>query len=200
MNYKDVKANYTNNTISGEAYNVFGFSLGDVESNVLDNGITLNGNYTTGIAYRGDIINVKDNNIVLNSSEVGNESIWEGFGVEAVGVKVIKGNATITDNVIAGSGKGISLDGVNADLENNFINIVGTEDKDVYAIYATNVPTLTVKNNTVDYQGTTKGTGINNAVYLSNVTGAAISENQFDVELVSSYVPWFEIPTGQIIG
>ncbi|WP_407392499.1 hypothetical protein, partial [Methanobrevibacter sp.] len=101
MNGADVKANYTGNTITGEAYNVFGFSSGDVESNIVKNEIELTGNYTTGIAFRGSSINIDNNHIVSIASEEGNETIWEGFGVEAVGVKVIMGNATINNNTIA---------------------------------------------------------------------------------------------------
>ena len=198
MNGADVKANYTNNTITGNAYNVFGFSLGDVESNLVENEIDLTGNYATGIAYRGSSIAINKNRITLTSSEVGDETIWENFGVEAVGIKVIKGDASITGNVIAGPGKGVSLNGtdVKAVLEENFINVVAGEDKDAYAIYAADVPKLMVYNNTIDYQGTTQGTGINNAVYLNNANDAIISNNKFDLELVSSYVPWMEVPAG----
>ena len=183
MNGAEVKANYTNNTITGNAYNVFGFSLGDVESNLVENEIDLTGNYATGIAYRGSSIAINKNRITLTSSEVGDETIWENFGVEAVGIKVIKGDASITGNVIAGPGKGVSLNGtdVKAVLEENFINVVAGEDKDAYAIYAVDVPKLMVYNNTIDYQGTTQGTGINNAVYLNNA---------------NDDVPWMEVPAG----
>lgn len=198
MNGAKVSGYYIDNNIDAEAYNVFGMSLGDVESKVINNTLNLVGNYTTGIAYRGTDANITGNQIILESSEVGNLSVWEGFGVEAVGIKVIKGNADITDNVIAGPGKGVSLSGadVNAVLERNFINTVAGADKNAYAIYATDVPKLTIYENNIDYQGTTQGTGINNAVYLNNATDAIISNNKFDLELVSSYVPWAEVPAG----
>ena len=198
MNGADVSGYYIDNNITAEAYNVFGMSLGDVESKVINNTLNLVGNYTTGIAYRGADANITGNRIILESSEVGNLSVWENFGVEAVGIKVIKGNASITDNIIAGPGKGVSLIGadVHAILEENFINVVAGVDKDAYAIYAENIPKLMVYNNTIDYQGTTQGTGINNAVYLNNANDAIISNNKFDLELVSSYVPWAEVPAG----
>lgn len=109
MNGANVTAKYINNNLSGKAYNIFGMSLGDVESTVEKNFINLEGNYTTGIAYRGSKLEADNNRIVLLSSEIGNQTIWEGFGVEAVGIKVIMGNATISNNVISTSGKGISL-------------------------------------------------------------------------------------------
>ena len=197
MNGADVTANYTGNNITGKSYNAFGFSLGDVESNLIDNYIDLTGNYTTGVAFRGESINATGNRIILNSSEEGNESIQEKFGVEAVGIKVIKGAAYLTDNTIATAGKGVSLTGneTSAYLADNFINVVAGVDKDAYAIYATGGPILFVLGNTVDYQGATKGTGVNNAVYLNNVS-ALMVENKFDLDLVSSSVDWVEIPAG----
>ena len=198
MNGADVSANYSGNEISGNAYNIFGMSVGDVDSNIVNNFINLKGNYTTGIAYRGSKLTIADNNVVLESSEVGNESIWEGFGVEAVGIKVIKGNVNINNNIIAGPGKGVSIlnNVTEASLTGNFINTVANVDKNAYAIYAVDAAGLIVSNNTVDYQGATNGTGINNAVYINDVEGAVIDSNKFDLDLVSSYVPWAEVPSG----
>ena len=199
MNGADVKANYTANTISGEAYNVFGFSLGDVESNLENNTIDLAGNYTTGIAYYGVYMSANNNRLFLVSSEEGNQSVWEAFGVEAVGVKVTKGSATFANNTIVTPGKGASFTGneTYVYLGKNFINVVGNDDKDAYAIYASNLASLYVINNTIDYQGTTKGTGINNAIYLNNASDNSwIMSNNIILDLVSSYVPWIEIPTG----
>ena len=198
MNGAAVSANYAGNQISASAYNVFGFSLGDVISNLKDNYIDLNGNYTTGVAYRGSFINATENKIVLTSSEEGNLTVWEGFGVEAVGIKVIKGSAVLSNNTIATSGKGVSLTGneTNAYLTGNFINVVANADKDAYAIYAKDMGLLYVIDNNVDYQGATMGTGINNALYIDNATSPVIVSNEFDLDLVSSYVPWAEVPAG----
>ena len=198
MNGQDVYASYSGNNISGNAYNAFGMSVGDVNANVSDNFIDLTGNYTTGVAYRGSFINATENKIVLTSSEEGNLTVWEGFGVEAVGIKVIKGSAVLSNNTIATSGKGVSLTGneTNAYLTGNFINVVANADKDAYAIYAKDMGLLYVIDNNVDYQGATMGTGINNALYIDNATSPMIVSNEFDLDLVSSYVPWAEVPAG----
>ena len=197
MNDANVTCTYVDNNIKGEAYFVLGMSIGDYKSAIMDNEIMLDGNYTTGIAYRGTNIDIERNKIVLLSSEVGNESVWEGFGVESAGIKVIMGEAIISDNVIATAGKGVALEGpVSANVENNFINVVGNTDKDAYAIYAKEINALKVISNEIDYQGTTNGTGINNAFYVLNTTGAVISKNKFTLDLVSCYVPWKEIPSG----
>ena len=198
MNGQDVSASYTNNEISGEAYLVIGMSLGDVNNEISGNEIFLNGNYTTGIAYKGANTTITNNQIVLISSEEGNESIWEAFGVEAVGIKIISSKAIIDNNTVATAGKGVSLAGNTSevDLTNNFINVAGNEDKDAYAIYATDIAKLDVSKNTIDYQGTSRGAGVNNGVLIEKVNGAAITDNIFRLELVSLPINWVEEPAG----
>jgi len=198
MNGQDATVTYINNTVKGNAYNVFGMSLGDVESTVKDNYIDLAGNYTTGLAYRGSKLNLVNNRIVTLSSQEGNESIWEGFGVESVGVKVIKGDASIINNTISGAGIGISLKTnlTSATLEGNFINTISNINKESYGLFAIDIAKLIFNNNTIDYQGATNGTAYNNGVYIYNVTNPVISKNKFDLELVSCPVAWFEVPEG----
>ena len=192
MNGANVTAKYIENNISGKAYNIFGMSIGDVNATIFKNSIDIDGNYSTGIAYRGSSLHATENRIILSSSEIGDEDIWEGFGVEAVGIKVIQGVAIIDGNTIATPGKGISLKDatVLAYLHDNFINVVANFDKDAYAVYAVEVPELSMSENHIDYQGSTNGTGVNNAVYIFDSPKAVILENKFDLDLVSSYVPW----------
>ena len=198
MNGQDVGAVYIDNELKGEAYLVIGMSLGDVNNMIVGNEINLNGNYTTGIAYKGANTTISNNHIVLTSSEQGNQTVWEAFGVEAVGIKIIGSNAEIDNNTIATSGKGVSLAGNSSDvsLTNNFINVVANDDKDAYAIYSSEVGDLTIFNNTVDYQGTTKGTGINYGVLIDGTDDAIIGSNKFILELVSAPVGWAEVPAG----
>ena len=197
MNGQNVSANYTGNNITGKAYNIFGFSLGDVESNVKGNYINLNGNYTTGLAARTGVLNVTGNRFVLLSSEEGNETIWENFGVAARGIFAMTGNVTIDNNIIATPGAGVFLTGVDdAVVVNNFINVVANADKDAYGIYAGVLGGLTVADNNIDYEGATQGAGVNNALFISGTDGAIVANNNFTLDLVSSYVPWAEEPAG----
>ena len=116
----NVSATYTGNEIVGNAYNVFGFSLGDVESNVTGNLIDLRGNYTTGIAYRGSNLIAENNTIFEDASNVGNESIWEFFGIDTTGIKVRGDNSIIKDNIINTTGKSFYITGdYNILLRNN---------------------------------------------------------------------------------
>jgi hypothetical protein len=105
MNGADVKADYIDNIIYAEAYSTFGMSLGDVESKVSGNNIDLKGNYTTGIASRASKLAVYSCNINAKGSNIGNESIWEEFGIETIGIKVVAGVATIKDNTVNTTGK-----------------------------------------------------------------------------------------------
>ncbi len=198
MNGQDVIANYTGNNISGKAYNVFGFSLGDAKSELTKNNIILDGNYTTGIAYYDGEASIKENHIVLISSEEGDEYIWENFGVESVGVKVLKGDVTVFNNTIATNGKGLHIAGneSSVDVEDNFINVVGNDDESAYAIYVNGAGQVVIVDNDVDYQGTTQGTGINNAVFIYDTNNTVIARNKFNLDLVSSAVTWLEIPEG----
>lgn len=195
MNNQPVSVNYTNNKISGEAYLVLGISLGDVESNVENNEITLNGNYTAGIATHVNNVAIKGNTINLTSSEQGNETVWETFGAETAGIKVTTGNATISDNVINTNGKGVSLIGDAIELSKNTINVIGNENATAYAIYATNVANLSVADNEVSFEGNTNGSVINNAAYINNST-AVISNNKFDISMPSVPIDWREEPAG----
>ncbi len=197
MNGQNVSANYTGNNITGNAYNVFGFSLGDVESHVVKNYINLDGNYTTGLAARTGVLNVTENRIVLISSEEGNETISESFGVAARGIFAMTGNVTIDNNIIATPGTGVFLTGVDdAVVENNFINVVANADKNSYAIYAGVLDGLTVTDNNIDYEGATQGTGVNNALFISGTDGAIVANNNFTLDLVSVPVGWAEEPAG----
>ena len=198
MGGQSVYASYESNNISGFAYNIFAFSLGDVESNVTSNIIKLEGNYTTGIAFRGSKVDIVDNDVELVSSEEGNQSIWEAFGVEAVGIKVFAGVATIKENNVSTAGRGICLNSnlTSALLEKNVMSVSANEDKDASAIYANEVSSLKIVNNEIQYTGATNGTGINYAVYINSVNGANVSFNKFNLSLVSAHVPWPEIPEG----
>ena len=169
-----------------------------MESNVVNNSVLIEGNYTTGIAARTGVLDATGNHIALISSEQGNESIWEGFGVAARGILVISGNATIADNTIATPGIGVLVKGnqTNVDLENNFINVVGNVDKDAYAIYAADAGELKVLNNNIDYQGNTNGTGVNNAILISGTDNAIVANNNFTLDLASVTVDWIEVPAG----
>ena len=196
MGGQNVTGNYTNNKLTGEAYLTFGMSLGDIASTIEYNNITMNGNYTYGIASKIADINASYNNIVLNSSEEGNESVWEAFGVETAGFKILNGTVSISYNNITSQGKGIAVYGGNIEIVDNNINVTANEDKDAYAIRIADTDKINIINNAVDYIGHTKGSGINYAVYILSSSRTVVDSNNFNLSLVSSDVLWFELPAG----
>jgi hypothetical protein len=60
--------------------------------------------------------------ISANGTNVGNESIWEGFGVQTVGVKVIMGEATIANNNIKTTGEyTVNVTDTNSSVHDNYL-------------------------------------------------------------------------------
>ena len=156
----NASATYTGNEIVGNAYNVFGFELDNVESNVTGNLIDLRGNYTTGIAYRGSNLIAENNTIFADASNVGNESIWEGFGVDTSGIKVLGDNSIIKGNIINSTDKSFYITGnynvlfrnnaagsvnVSGDYNTIAVNIINTTE--IYAVNLGSSKQNTVRDN-----------------------------------------------------
>ena len=196
MSNGNVSVDYINNTIGARAYASFGMELNGIVSNVFDNTIRSIGNYTTGIASRVDNLAVAGNNITATGSGEGNESIWDGFGVDNVGIKVIKGLVIIENNNITANGKGIVASGVNLTAEGNSITVTDTGLADSYAISVSDSTGVSINDNTVNYAGKTNGTFVNNALYVADSAVESIDGNTFDIAIPSVDVAWPEIPAG----
>ena len=196
MSNGNVSVDYINNTIGARAYAAFGMELSGIVSNVFDNTIRSIGNYTTGIASRVDALAVAGNNITATGSGEGNESIWDGFGVDNVGIKVIKGLVIIENNNITANGKGIVASGVNLTAEGNSITVTDTGLADSYAISVSDSTGVNINDNTVNYTGKTNGTFVNNALYVADSAVESIDGNTFDIAIPSVDVAWSEIPAG----
>ena len=100
MSNGDVVAEYTANTIIGEADIVYGMELAGDEENVVANDITVEGNYTTGIAAKSKNITIFGNNIYANGKNLGNTTTGDSFAPETTGIKILSGNALIEQNNI----------------------------------------------------------------------------------------------------
>ncbi|MBR0271519.1 MAG: hypothetical protein IJQ68_05970 [Methanobrevibacter sp.] len=194
MSNGNVTMEYTNNTILAEAYAVFGMELGGIEATVDYNTITLEGNYTTGIAANLDSLTINDNNIIVDGSNVGNEYVWDGFGVETVAIKAINGQVFLAYNNITSTGKGLFVTKSNLTAGRNIITVNDNGLADSYGIYLFNDVDVLFMNNVIYFTGKTNGTTINNAMYAENSTVDSISENYFEIHIPSVDVPWKEIP------
>ena len=101
MSGNDVSVDIINNLIGGESYFVLGVSLDGIAAVVENNLIVVNGNYTIGVASKIKDLTLNNNSIIVLASNVGNESIWEAFGTDTIGVKIVNSDAVITNNLIS---------------------------------------------------------------------------------------------------
>ena len=196
MSNGNVSVDYTNNTIRADSYAAFGMELGGIETNVGYNTIELNGNYTTGIAANLDSLIINDNEIIVNGSGVGNEYVWDGFGVDNVAIKAINGNVAISYNNITSTGKGLFITKSNLTAERNTITVNDNGLADSYGIYVFDSSDVLIINNGINFTGNTNGTFVNNALYVADSDVDAIEENTFDIAIPSVDVEWPEIPAG----
>ncbi|MBO5151909.1 MAG: hypothetical protein J6B73_07125 [Methanobrevibacter sp.] len=196
MSNGNVSVDYINNTIRADSYAAFGIELGGIESNVAYNTIELNGNYTTGIAANLDSLIINDNEIIVNGSGVGNEYVWDGFGVDNVAIKAINGQVAISYNNVTSTGKGLFITKSDLTAERNTITVNDNGLADSYGIYVSDSSDVLIINNGIDFTGNTNGTFINNALYVADSAIDAIEENTFEIAIPSVDVAWPEIPAG----
>lgn len=122
MKGEGVSANITNNEISGNAYYVVGIEVGGDKILVDNNNIEIEGNHTIGIGTHTKELIVTNNNITSAASNEGNVFVWDNMGTDTTGIKVLTGNATISNNNIKTTGDyAADLRDNNATLTNNYL-------------------------------------------------------------------------------
>ncbi|MBQ6344828.1 MAG: hypothetical protein IJH63_02780 [Methanobrevibacter sp.] len=142
----DVNVNITDNIILSVANSPFGMSLSGSETLVENNDITVQGNYTTGIASAIDNIVINNNTIIANGSNVGTPLGYDSMGVETTGIHIADGNAIVTNNDVTTTGEfAVDLEGTGQVTENYLVADVYTGDASVK--YTPDQRTM-VKNNT----------------------------------------------------
>ena len=194
MSNGNVSVDYEDNIISAEAYVAFGMEMSGIISDVLNNVITVQGNHTTGIATRITDINIAGNNITAKGSGKGNESIWDGFGVQNVGIKTIDNNAIIVNNTINSNDNGISASRANLTVLSNTLDVVDTGSDDSYGIYVVESSNVEIDENDITYEGHTNGTFVNNAMYIGDSAIYEVSGNNFNITIPSAPVNWLVTP------
>ena len=146
----DVNVNITDNIIVSVANSPFGMSLSGSEALVENNDITVQGNYTTGIASVIDDIVINNNTIIANGSNVGTPLGYDSMGVETTGIHIADGNAKVTNNDVTTTGEfAVDLEGTGQVTENYLVADVYTGDASVK--YTPDQRTM-VKNNTPEMQ------------------------------------------------
>jgi Zn/Cd-binding protein ZinT len=146
----DVKANITNNIINATGNTVFGMSLSGSEALVEANSILTQGNYTTGVASAVDNIAINDNEIIANGSNVGTPAGYDTMGIETIGVNIVSGNATVTNNKINATNKyAVDFDGEGQVTDNEIYADVLTGD---FAVDYSQEDNVLVENNTPEME------------------------------------------------
>ena len=89
----------------------------------------------------------------------------------------------------------------NVTISNNLLDYKALKDFNSYGIYAYNIDTLKLINNTINYVGNTNGSSINNAIYVegdSNEKKASkniiVEGNKFDITIPSIEVNYMTTP------
>lgn len=132
----DVSVDYIGNDIRVDGVTAFGLSLSGDDSNVSDNTIIAEGNYTTGIASMVEDILIDNNNITANGSDTGTPAGYDMMGIETTGIHIAAGNATITDNAVLTTGEyAIDDKGTGSVINNNLVarNYTGDASMDYRA-------------------------------------------------------------------
>ena len=133
MSGNDVSVNIINNLIMGNSYFVLGVSLDGIAAIVEKNIIYVNGNYTIGVASKIKELTLTNNTVTTTASNVGNESIWEAFGTDTIGVKIVSSNAVIADNYISSNSTySVNVGDTNSSVhDNNLLALQLYGDKSV---------------------------------------------------------------------
>jgi hypothetical protein len=122
MNAQDVSTNITNNDIAGEAYYVVGIEVGGDKVVLDNNNIAVKGNHTIGVGAYVNELEVNNSTIVSDASNEGDIPIWDNMGTDTTGIKVAKGNFSITNNDVDTTGDYAAILGDNSgNVTNNML-------------------------------------------------------------------------------
>ena len=152
----DVIVDISGNEIEGRAYYAVGLEIAASKALIERNNVYVDGNHTIGVATKVADLIINDNAINAFASNEGNESVGDNMGPLNSAIKVVGGNATITNNAIASNAIGINVDptAVKVNIEKNDITVNANSGKvDNYAIVADNITDLKVVNNNITYSG-----------------------------------------------
>ena len=207
---QDVVVSINNNEIKGEAYYVVGLEIAASEAHIYENVIYVDGNHTIGIGTKVSKVEIKDNIVNAFASNVGDQPVWDSMKTDNCGIKVISGNAIISNNKIASNAIGINADSTNdivKIIDNDIVVNANSGKVNNYAIVAEEVD-LTIINNNVTFNGMVDNQFViigyddwgypiydssNNtrsyAVFVKN-SDLVIRDNDFDIAIPTFAVNW----------
>ena len=105
MNDADVYVNFTDDLIFARAYYAVGMELAGKKTVMDYVSVNLEGNYSTGIVSTVSDLSIDHTYVQGPASGIGNLTIDDSFGVKTAGVRIVKGNAKITNGNIRTDGE-----------------------------------------------------------------------------------------------
>ena len=160
---------YIANEVVANSSIIYAMYLSGNNENLINNVIKGNGNFTIGVASDAANLTLNGNNILINGTNIGSSAIYETISPETGGVKIVRGNATISENMIL---------------------VNGAEFEDSFAIHAENADNLIIDENAIGFEGKTNGTGINNAIRVINSDNVNIENNNMYISIPSVSVQY----------
>ena len=138
---------YNNNVVAGNSSYVYGIYVSGHDETLVNNNISLTGNFTTGVASSADILNMNGTIIVTAGNGIGNASnCGDSIIAETTGIKIVRGNANITNSSVQTNGDcAINTTGAGSITYNYLVSNVGLGDNAVIANNQTIVENNTPK-------------------------------------------------------
>lgn len=200
MSNGDMEVEYENNIINALSDIVYGMELTGKSESVSFNNITLNGNFTTGIASRSKNLLVFNNTIFANGTNLGNVTTSDLFAVSTTGINLYNSSATVFYNNISSTSKGLYAYGGDVILVENDIGVYDDAQVSSLGIVVEDANYVNLFGNILVYVGRTNGTNKNVALSIENCNKSSISRNIVLANIVSCDVDWVQDEDGNWVG
>lgn len=102
---KNNNITYDSNSVVGNSSYVYGIYLSGYNETLLNNNISLIGNFTVGIASSADLLTLIENNILTTGNNIGNASnCGDSIVAETTGIKIASGDVTVVNCTVKTNG------------------------------------------------------------------------------------------------
>ncbi|MBR6024822.1 MAG: hypothetical protein IK044_07730, partial [Methanobrevibacter sp.] len=136
MNGGELKVDYFGNIINANADIAYGMELCGSIENVYSNMITVEGNKTIALAIKSQKVDIYRNTIQAFGDNLGNSSSPDSFDAMTVAINLQNCKATVEENEIYSTSRGIVANGGIVNITNNDMTVKDNALDDSYAIMA----------------------------------------------------------------
>ena len=151
----NVHVEYENNTVYGNAHDVYGIYLSGTDENLTNNHVLVKGNFTIGIASSSESTVISNNTVYSQASNIGQPLSLDEIPCDTSGITSIGGNNVVDANAIETTGK-YSVNIQKGQVTNNYLIANSTcGDKSVCpkgssVLIENNIPLMKTANLTVN--------------------------------------------------